>query len=121
MAKKKETGAYEIDNLVRVTNREKAMNYIFATSVRMSPKIYEKYDCIKWQIKGTELPFVLNYLYPSVYYLGLECDGKVRKVKLRNQLNRKGEKYDLPFAYEMVLKKIPALRYLNEPKLEVED
>ncbi len=105
----------EMNNILRIGrgDTDKVIKYIYGTILRMRPKIYDKYDCIIWQIKGSDLAFAINYLYPLVYHTGLEIDGEPVKKKIK-AFSKEGEGYSLGDAYEIKLKKIPAIRFLKE-------
>lgn len=100
-----------IDNIVRVGNCEDTELYEHAILIRMHPKIYRDYGCIKIQTTGGRLE------YADVIIKRFEWAGLVEKDRKKVTLkafNKDGGSYILPDAYEIILEKIPALQLKDQ-------
>lgn len=99
---------YEINNIVRIGSREKREKYVYAILIRMSPHIYNKKEngCIKIEVRESLLEFA-NTIIRNFKWAGLMEESRKRKVL-------KGEGYNLPEAWEIILRKIKLLETMNE-------
>lgn len=99
---------YEINNIVRIGNRDKRESYVYAILIRMSPHIYNKkeHGCIKIEVMESLLEFA-NRIISNFKWAGLIEESRKRKVL-------KGDGYNLPEAWEIVLRKIKLLETMTE-------
>lgn len=101
MSKKKNK---EMNNIVRIGNDSKYIeSYEHAILLRMHPKVYNKYNCIKLQVTRARL-MRAEYLINIFKFAGL-------KEKSRQNVELVSDKgYTLKDSYEIILEKIPVLR-----------
>lgn len=112
----------QIDNIVRISDDNKLRDYLYATAIRMRPEIYNKYDCIIWQILGSKLAFAKSILYENgVKYWGLVIEpGKDENgdyvdavpTKLKG-FGEGGGGYILDNGYQITLKKIYPIKNIE--------
>ena len=101
---------HEFTNIIRVADGpDKISKYLLATLSAMSPQRYKHEQGIKIQVM-TKYLATAEYLIRLFKNAGLyEID---RKIKVLTGFNKdSGEEYKLPDAFEIILKKIPALMH----------
>lgn len=99
----------EIDNIIRISNQKEIVAYIQSVFMRGQPRVYERYACIKIRF-AANLARDVDWLCRNFWHWGLVPDPKSLK-KIRLKLD-KGVM--LGNAYELTLKKVPAICFTND-------
>lgn len=103
------TEKFEINNIVRIGNRDKRELYAWAILLRSSPHVYDKkgHKCIIIQVRESLVDFA-ETIIKKFRWLGLKEESRQRKEY------EVDAGYTLKDAWEIVLVKHPALTLLEE-------
>ena len=102
MTEKKEYG-----NIIRVADK-KIYKYEHAILLALSPEVYNKYNEVKIQVTVANLS-TAELLIKLFANAGLYEESRIKKpIKVTPA---SGQNYELPNAFEICLRKIPALRH----------
>jgi hypothetical protein len=99
----------EIDNIIRISNKNPIGKYAESILMRMQPKIYNKYGCLKLRFTG-DLKKDADYICRLFWHCGLIVRDK-RKLKEGLPVSRG---FVLNDAYEIELVKIPAIIFEDD-------
>lgn len=102
----------EINNIVRIGNRDKREQYVYAILIRMSPHVYNEKEnkCIIIQVRESLLEFA-EAIIKKFKWAGLKEDSRKRQ---EYDVKADGGAYKLTDAYEIILKKVPILELMGE-------
>jgi hypothetical protein len=103
----------KIDNIIRISKKNPIGKYAESILMRMQPKIYNEYKCIKLRFTG-DLKKDADYICRLFWHCGLKIQ-EIRKLKEGLPL-AKG--YTLNDAYEIELVKIPAILFEDDEDYE---
>jgi len=103
----------QIDNIIRISKKNPIGKYAESVLMRMQPKIYNKYGCIKLRFTG-DLKKDADYICRLFWHCGLKIQNH-RKLEEGLPLSRG---FTLSDAYEIELVKIPAILFEDDEDYE---
>lgn len=107
MSLKIDKNRQEITNIVRISRKKDDSVYIKAILIRMQPKIYNKYNCIKIRVSRNLLGDA-QHLCQIFKHAGL-MDKGIEPCKIETD-----DGFVINDAFEVTLKKVPAIIYPEE-------
>ena len=97
----------ELNNEVTISDDKHPSIYAWSILIRLQPRIYNKYKCIKIKVVGNLLG-VADWLVKLFYNSGIEEISREKKDMA------KGDGYIFKDAYEIILKKRASIDYTEE-------
>jgi hypothetical protein len=97
----------EMNNLVIISDRDKIMVYISNIIYKMAPSIYNRSGCIIIQVRESLKDFA-DFVIKRMRWAGIYVDSQTRKSI------KQSDGWTLKDAWEIKLKKIPALETARE-------